>query len=111
MRFRDGPAAVTGDKGRIKPLHHIMREGAVRRMIRKSEDLSEEKSVRPAVNAEQLSIARLHGQEGSGEVYSWIKKGIPGSVLYRSGFFFCPHARAIYDPRQRTNTLFPELYH
>ena len=64
-----------------------MREGAVRRMIRKSEDLSEEKSVRPAVNAEQLSIARLHGQEGSGEVYSWIKKGIPGSVLYRSGFF------------------------
>ena len=47
MRIRDGPAAVTGDKGRIKPLHHIMREGAVRRMIRKSEDLSEKNQFDP----------------------------------------------------------------
>ncbi|RWX47942.1 hypothetical protein H206_05475 [Candidatus Electrothrix aarhusensis] len=43
-------------------------------------------------------------------MYSWIKKGIPGSVLYRFGDFFCPHVRPIDDHLERTDTLFPELY-
>jgi hypothetical protein len=31
---------------------------------------------------------RLHGKEGSADVYSRIKQGIPGSVSTGSGIFF-----------------------
>jgi len=42
VKFRNGPAAVTGDERCIKPLvTDAYREGAVSRMIRESEDLPE----------------------------------------------------------------------
>ena len=73
MQVRDGPAAVTGDKFRHKPLSDMTgRRGA--RVNRKSEDLPEwfGQTPRTGFSADDLADNRE----------------IPGSIVYRSGDFF-----------------------
>jgi hypothetical protein len=73
VRIGDGPAAVTGDNGRTMSLIHTGWEDAIVWLIRKSEDLPEQRK-------------RPHGQRIP-DIFLWIKKGYPGSI-FRSGIFF-----------------------
>ncbi len=73
VRFRSGPAAVTGDESQNMPLP-IKREGLAGRKIREPEDLSTQ-TEKQCVRQNTLFI------------YSRIKKGNPRSL---KGFgFFC----------------------
>jgi len=78
VKIGDGPAAVTGDENRSMSLSALCKwEGAVSRMIRKSENLPE--------------IEVLYASADRGIACDLEdKKGHPRIDESRSGDFFCP---------------------
>ena len=110
MKFRNGPAAVTGDERCIKPLvTDAYREGAVSRMIRESEDLPAGKMFQPSwKNGRNLAVDKLGNPrtlKGPGFLFHGLKFLIVFILMFAIGVattacgftkFFSERVYAVY---------------